>query len=215
MMVSITEGRRYYIDGLVQERRNSSALAMELRLYCSNHRYVILYSHQKKFSNTWWWNQLWIQKLQKYLKCRMYLKYAMHKPNIYTIWYIECTSIFDKIGMMKYPWKSFQWYRIPEGHNNWNKGQISKTLVRPQNFPSDSYHVMSNRWNKYNFSTLRRLHTWEHRGILVLLLIFVDWYKHSNTNVVGSKCILNRFWCIIWRPKTIFDQNAHISQWVT
>ena len=25
-----------YIDGLVQERRNSSALAMELRLYCTN-----------------------------------------------------------------------------------------------------------------------------------------------------------------------------------
>ena len=25
-----------YIDGLVQERRNSSALAMELRIYCSN-----------------------------------------------------------------------------------------------------------------------------------------------------------------------------------
>ena len=42
-----------------------------------------------------------------------------------------------------------------------------------------------------------------HRWILVLLLIFVDWYKHSNTNVSGSKCILNRFGCIIWRPKAI------------
>ena len=29
----------YYIDGLVQENRNSSALAMELRLSCMNHRY--------------------------------------------------------------------------------------------------------------------------------------------------------------------------------
>ena len=32
----------------------------------------------------------------------MYLKYTMHKPNIYTIWYIECYSIFDKIGIRKY-----------------------------------------------------------------------------------------------------------------
>ena len=31
----------------------------------------------------------------------MYLKYTMYKPNIYTIWYIECNSIFDKIGMRK------------------------------------------------------------------------------------------------------------------
>ena len=61
--------------------------------------------------------------------------------------------------------------------------------------------VMSNRWNQYNFSTLHRLYIWGHRWILVLLLIFVDRYKHSNTNVLGSKCILNRFWCIIWRPK--------------
>ena len=61
----------------------------------------------------------------------MYLKYAMHKPNIYTIWHIECYSIFDKIGMKKYPWKSFRWYCLSEGHINWNKGQISITLVRP------------------------------------------------------------------------------------
>ena len=26
----------YHIDGLVQERRNSSALGMELRLFCAN-----------------------------------------------------------------------------------------------------------------------------------------------------------------------------------
>ena len=53
------------------------------------------------------------------------------------------------------------------------------------------------------FSILHRLYIWEHRWILVLLLIYVDWYKHSNTNIAGSKCILNRFWCIIWRPKAI------------
>ena len=40
-----------------------------------------------------------IQKLQLNLKCEMYLMCTMRKPNIYTIWYIECNSIFDKIGM--------------------------------------------------------------------------------------------------------------------
>ena len=54
-----------------------------------------------------------------------------------------------------------------------------------------------NRWNQYDFSTLHRLYIWGHRWILALLLIFMDWYKHSNTNIGGSKCILNRFWCII------------------
>ena len=54
------------------------------------------------------------------------------------------------------------------------------------------------------FSTLHRLSMWGHRWIEILLLKFVDWYNHSNTNVAGFKCILNRFWCIIWRPKAIF-----------
>ena len=71
--------------------------------------------------------------------------------------------------------------------------------------------VMSNRWNQYKFSTLYRLYKWGHRCILILLLIFVDWYKHSNTNVAGSKCTLNRLWCITWRPKEIFDQQVHIT----
>ena len=64
--------------------------------------------------------------------------------------------------------------------------------------------VVSNRWNQFNFSTLHRLSIWGHRWTLVLLLIVVDWYKHSNTNVAGCKCILNRFGCKIWRPKVIF-----------
>ena len=68
---------------------------------------------------------------------------------------------------------------------------------------------MSNRWNQNKFSTLNRLYIWGHRWILVLLLIFVDWHKHSNTNVAGSKCILFRFWCIIWRPKAIFDKKKY------
>ena len=63
---------------------------------------------------------------------------------------------------------------------------------------------MSNRWNQCGFSILHRLYIWRHRWILALLLVFVDWYKHSNTNFAGSKCILNRIWCIIWRPKAIF-----------
>ena len=70
--------------------------------------------------------------------------------------------------------------------------------------------VMSNRWNQNILSNLHRLYIRGHRWILVLLLIFVDWYKHSNTNVAGSKCILNRFWRMIWTSKAIFDQNLYI-----
>ena len=78
--------------------------------------------------------KLWIQKLQQNLKCRMYLKWTMPKPNIYTIWYIEWNSIFDKIGVRKYAWKCFHWYCLPEGHVNWNKGQISITWFALQTF---------------------------------------------------------------------------------
>ena len=72
--------------------------------------------------------------------------------------------------------------------------------------------VISNRWNQYNFSTLHRLYIWRHRWTLMLLLIFVGWYKHSNTNVAGSKCILNRFWCIIWSPK--FDFRSKFQYYI-
>ena len=61
------------------------------------------------------------------------------------------------------------------------------------------------------FLILHRLYICGHRWILVLLLIFADWYKHSYTNVAGSKCILNRFCCIIWRLKAIFHPNGHIT----
>ena len=71
--------------------------------------------------------------------------------------------------------------------------------------------VMPNRWNQYNFSTLHWLDIWEHRWILVLLLIFADWYKNSNSNVPGFKCILNWFVCRIWRPKAICDENVDIT----
>ena len=66
--------------------------------------------------------------------------------------------------------------------------------------PCYALAVISNRWNQNNFLTLHRLYIWGQRWILVLLLIFIDWCKHPNTKVLGSKCILNRFWCIIWRP---------------
>ena len=72
--------------------------------------------------------------------------------------------------------------------------------------------VMSNRWNQYNFfNPSSVIYIWGHGWILVLLLIFIDWYKHSNTKVLDSKCILNRFWCMIWRPKLFFDYNVHIT----
>ena len=61
--------------------------------------------------------------------------------------------------------------------------------------PCYAHVVKWNRRNQYNFSTLHRLYIWGHRWILVLLLIFVDWYKHSNTNVLGSKCVFHIF---IW-----------------
>ena len=49
----------------------------------------------------------------------MYLKCMMHNANIYTIWYIECNSSFDQIGivfsdavflkdiLIGLPWKTF------------------------------------------------------------------------------------------------------------
>ena len=36
----------HYIDGLVQERRNSSALAMELHLFCTNPYMIVKISIQ-------------------------------------------------------------------------------------------------------------------------------------------------------------------------
>ena len=55
------------------------------------------------------------------------------------------------------------------------------------------------------------IYIWEHRWIIMLLLIFVSWYKHYDSNVSGSKSILNRFGCIIWRPKAIFYKSVHIT----
>ena len=54
-----------YIDGLVQEWRNSSALAMELRLSCTNPS-MSSYNHLLSYNLTWpktegkWWEFPWI-----------------------------------------------------------------------------------------------------------------------------------------------------------
>ena len=66
----------------------------------------IPYTPTKKVKQHWM-VKLCIQKLQQNLNCEMYLNCTMYKPNIYTIWYIEYNSIFDKIGMRKYPLKCF------------------------------------------------------------------------------------------------------------
>ena len=72
---------------------------------------------------------------------------------------------------------------------------------------------MPNTRNQSNFSTPHWLYIyiyiWEHGWILVLLLISLDWFKHSNSSVSGYKCILNWFGCIIWRPKAIFCKNCN------
>ena len=64
--------------------------------------------------------------------------------------------------------------------------------------------------SKY-FWTIHRLNLWEHRWIRVPLLIPVDGFKHSNSSILGSKGIFNRFGCIIWRPNAIFDGNVDIA----
>ena len=46
------------------------------------------------------------------------------------------------------------------------------------------------------FKTALVINIWEHRWILLLLLIDLDWFKHSHSSVSGSKCIWNRFGCI-------------------
>ena len=79
---------------------------------------------------------LWIQKMQLSLKWWMHLNYTVHKPDIYTIWYIKYDSICYTIGMRKYPQKCFQLSLIPGEHINWNKEQISIILGRRSNFPS-------------------------------------------------------------------------------
>ena len=58
----------YHIDGLVQERRNSSASAMELRLSCTNpsiYRYVIVFIHllNQHYHSSYWYIFIWHQNL--------------------------------------------------------------------------------------------------------------------------------------------------------
>ena len=41
------------------------------------------------------------------MKRAMQSKFTVLKPNIYIVWYNKCDSIFDKIGMKKYPQNIF------------------------------------------------------------------------------------------------------------
>ena len=52
----LTIGSILHVNGLVQERRNSSALAMELRLYCTYPSVCYLW-----FNTTFWWSNDVIQ----------------------------------------------------------------------------------------------------------------------------------------------------------
>ena len=66
-----------------------------------------------------------------------------------------------------------------------------------------------NRWNQCDFSTVHQLYIWRHRWILALLLIFTDWYKHSNTTISGSKCVL------VYNLKTKSDFDHICSHYKT
>ena len=78
---------------------------------------------------------------------------------------------------------------------------------------------MPNTRNQSNFSPPHWLYIyiyiyiyiWENRSILVLLLISVDWFKHSNTSGSGYNRILNWFGITIWRPNAIFYKNVTLS----
>ena len=67
---------------------------------------------------------------------------------------------------------------------------------------------MPNRWNQYNFSTLYLLFIWGYRWILVQLLIFVDWYQHSNTNVAGFQLHFKSILVYNLKTKSDFWSNC-------
>ena len=69
--------------------------------------------------------KLWIQQLRQNLKCRMCLKYMMHKPNIYTIWYIECNSILMKSGWGNIHGNVFNDTVYLKGTLIWIKGEFT------------------------------------------------------------------------------------------
>ena len=88
-----------------------------------------LYPHQKSLATLD--GEMVDPEITIKLEMRDVLKVHDEQTNIYTIWYVEYDSTFGKIGMRKYPSKCFQWYCLPEGHINWNKGQISIKLICP------------------------------------------------------------------------------------
>ena len=70
------------------------------------------------------------------VKFEMEAALILHKPNIYTIWYITYNNIFHKIGVRKYPQTCFQLYCLPGRHINWNKEQMFIIVDRRYNIPS-------------------------------------------------------------------------------
>ena len=90
----------YYIDGLVQERRNSSAIAMELRLCCTNPSTLCLFlylpfktslkiiSHEDSFSETFF-------HLPQSLRTRLAFPACLHYPPFFHWYKISWTQIFE------------------------------------------------------------------------------------------------------------------------
>ena len=66
------------------------------------------------------------------------VRYKVQKPNSYTIWYIICDSIFDKIVIRKYPQIYFQLHCIPDGQSHWKKANFPY-IGSPLTFPIDVF----------------------------------------------------------------------------
>ena len=77
-----------------------------------------------------------------------------------------------------------------------------------------------NRWNQYDFSYFSVIYMRAPVNSSTPANIYGLIKKHSNTSIGGSKCILNRFSCIILKPKAIFDHKGshyimgYIINWV-
>ena len=99
------------IDGLVQERRNSSALAIELRLSCTNPsiwmrewgwvcKYLSIYIYIYTFVGSWWlsngmrWFPKWLSCNRKLISCRDYVNKCIHASLMDLQWIYEWMITF-------------------------------------------------------------------------------------------------------------------------
>ena len=96
-----------YIDGLVQERRNSSALAMELRLYCINQStlslslpssYIIINGVYVHWGSciTQWYSKKYIRRQQTYLATVLMNGSFVILPRLYSL-----TALIDTVCLMQ------------------------------------------------------------------------------------------------------------------